>query len=54
MTDQTSGTPLGHSTLYRLVGQVRTTIPAEVMVRFEGVAGEFAQFDFGVADVRLQ
>jgi transposase len=23
------------------------------MVRFEGVAGEFAQFDFGVADVRL-
>jgi hypothetical protein len=24
-----------------------------VMVRFEGVAGEFAQFDFGVADVRL-
>ena len=48
-----AGTPLGLSTLYRLVGGVRATIPADVMVRFEGVAGEFAQFDFGVADVRL-
>ena len=48
-----AGTPLGLSTIYRLLGTVRPTIPAEVMVRFEGVAGEFAQFDFGVAEVRL-
>lgn len=48
-----AGTPLGLSTIYRLLGTVRPTIPAEVMVRFEGVAGEFAPFDFGVAEVRL-
>ncbi len=48
-----AGTPLGLSTIYRLLAIVRPTIPVEVMVRFEGVAGEFAQFDFGVADVRL-
>jgi transposase len=48
-----AGTPLGLSTIYRLLGTIRPTMPAEVMVRFEGVAGEFAQFDFGVADVRL-
>jgi len=48
-----AGTPLGLSTIYRLLGTVRPTLPAEIMVRFEGVAGEFAQFDFGVADVRL-
>lgn len=48
-----AGTPLGLSTTYRLLHAVRATVPAEVMVRFEGVAGEFAQFDFGVADVRL-
>ena len=47
------GTPLGLSTIYRVLGPVRATIPVDVMVRFEGVAGEFAQFDFGVADVRL-
>ncbi len=48
-----AGTPLGLSTIYGLLGTVRPTIPTKVMVRFEGVAGEFAQFDFGVADVRL-
>jgi transposase len=48
-----AGTPLGLSTIYRLLGTIRPTMPAEVMVRFEGVAGEFAPFDFGVADVRL-
>lgn len=48
-----TGTPLGLSTTYRLVAAVRTTIPAEVLVRFEGVAGEFAQFDFGEVSVRL-
>lgn len=47
------GTPLGLSTTYRVIAQARQQIPAEVMVRFEGVAGEFAQFDFGQVDVRL-
>lgn len=44
---------LGLSTTYRVIAAVRQTIPAELMVRFEGVAGEFAQFDFGHADVKL-
>lgn len=48
-----AGTPVGLSTTYRLVAQARTTLPVEVLVRFEGVAGEFAQFDFGEASVRL-
>jgi transposase len=48
-----AGTPLGLSTTYRVLGAVRRQIPAEVLVRFEGVAGEFAQFDFGEVDVRL-
>ena len=48
-----AGTPLGLSTTYRMLAAVRQTIPAEVMVRFEGVAGEFAQFDFGQVDVKL-
>lgn len=48
-----AGTPLGLSTTYRLIARVRTTIPTEVLVRFEGVAGEFAQFDFGEVSVRL-
>ena len=47
------GTPLGLSTVYRVLAGVRATIPAEVLVRFEGVAGEFAQFDFGEVSVRL-
>ncbi|HEX2648079.1 MAG TPA: IS21 family transposase [Candidatus Dormibacteraeota bacterium] len=47
------GTPLGLSTVYRLLAAVRATLPAELMVRFEGVAGEFAQFDFGEVSVRL-
>lgn len=48
-----AGTPLGLSTTYRLLASVRATIPAELLVRFEGVAGEFAQFDFGHVDVKL-
>ncbi len=48
-----AGTPLGLSTTYRLLESAKARVPADVMVRFEGVAGEFAQFDFGVADVRL-
>jgi transposase len=47
-----AGTPLGLSTIYRVVASVRATIPTEVLVRFEGVAGEFAQFDFGEVSVR--
>jgi transposase len=47
------GRPLGLSTLYRLLTQVRATLPADLLVRFEGVAGEFAQFDFGEVSVRL-
>ena len=47
------GTPLGLSTVYRVLAIVRSTIPASLQVRFEGVAGEFAQFDFGEVSVRL-
>lgn len=47
------GTPLGLSTVYRVLTGVRATLPAEMLVRFEGVAGEFAQFDFGEVSVRL-
>lgn len=47
------GTPLGLSTVYRVLAGVRATIPAALQVRFEGVAGEFAQFDFGETSVRL-
>lgn len=47
------GTPLGLSTVYRVLAAVRATIPAALLVRFEGVAGEFAQFDFGEVSVRL-
>ena len=48
-----AGTPLGLSTVYRLLTAVRATRPTPIMVRFEGVAGEFAQFDFGHTEVRL-
>ena len=47
------GTPLGVSTFYRLFRLEKAQLPAELMVRFEGVAGEFAQFDFGQTEVRL-
>jgi transposase len=47
------GTPLGESTFYRLLQREQAQVPVAVMVRFEGVAGEFAQFDFGHVDVRL-
>jgi transposase len=47
------GTPLGLSTVYHVLREVRATIPTALQVRFEGVAGEFAQFDFGEASVRL-
>ena len=47
------GVRLEESTFYRLLAEVEEAIPRELMVRFEGVAGEFAQFDFGQAVVRL-
>lgn len=47
------GIELGESTFYRLYRVERKKLPVELMVRFEGVAGEFAQFDFGHVDVRL-
>ncbi|HEX9754749.1 MAG TPA: hypothetical protein VGA42_03545, partial [Gemmatimonadales bacterium] len=47
------GTPLGLSTLYRVLGGVRATLPVELLVRFEGLAGEFGQFDFGEVSVAL-
>ena len=50
---RSEGTPLGLSTVYRVLHEVRATIPAPLQVRFEGVAGEFAQFDFGEVSVRL-
>ena len=47
------GSSLGLSTVYRVLASVHETIPAVLQVRFEGVAGEFAQFDFGQVSVRL-
>jgi transposase len=47
------GIRLGESTFYRIYRIEQKKLPAEIMVRFEGVAGEFAQFDFGESDVRL-
>lgn len=47
------GFTVGESTFYRIYRLEKAQLPAELMVRFEGVAGEFAQFDFGQADVRL-
>src|SRR5690606_31374823 len=47
------GVRLGESTFYRLYRRAVSALPATLMVRFEGVAGEFAQFDFGEVDVRL-
>ncbi|MES2179641.1 MAG: IS21 family transposase [Gemmatimonadota bacterium] len=51
LTDE--GTPVGLSTVYRVLAATRATMPAALLVRFEGVAGEFAQFDFGQVSVRL-
>lgn len=46
------GYAAGKSALYDLVRALRGAAPPPVMVRFEGTAGEFAQFDFGQAQVR--
>lgn len=47
------GHQVGESTFYRLLRHEWGQLPTELMVRFEGVAGEFAQFDFGQVDLRL-
>ena len=47
------GTELGESTFYRVYRIEHGRLPKELMVRFEGVPGEFLQFDFGQVDVRL-
>jgi len=48
-----AGHARGLSTVHRLLGATRPTLPPSVLVRFESVAGEFAQFDFGHVEVRL-
>ena len=42
----------GKSAAYDLVRRIRGPAPSRVMVRFEGLAGEFAQFDFGEVKVK--
>jgi len=41
----------GKSAVYELVKSLRGPAPSRVMVRFEGLPGEFAQFDFGTVRV---
>ncbi len=47
------GNELGESTFYRVFRLEKEKLLSALMVRFEGVAGEFAQFDFGQTDVRF-
>jgi transposase len=47
------GLGIGDSTFYRLLRTERAQLPVPLMVRFEGVADESAQFNFGEVDVRL-
>jgi transposase len=47
------GLLLGESTFYRLYGAEKAALPVELMVRFEGLPGEFAQFDFGQTEVEF-
>ena len=42
----------GKTAVYDVARTLRGPAPARVMVRFEGLPGEFAQFDFGTVDVR--
>lgn len=42
----------GKTAAYDLVRRLRGPAPTSVMVRFEGLAGEFAQFDFGQVQIR--
>ena len=41
----------GKTAVYDLVRRLRGPAPTGVMVRFDGLAGEFAQFDFGQVQV---
>jgi len=43
----------GKSALYDMVASMRAPTTAAPMVRFEGLAGEFSQHDFGTVDVRF-
>ena len=43
----------GRSAMYELIKRVRPERPKEPVVRFEGLPGEFAQFDFGEARVQF-
>jgi transposase len=47
------GYPGGKSALYELMKELRPQRPERPIVRFEGVAGEFSQHDFGHVDVRF-
>jgi transposase len=42
----------GKTAVYDLARKLRGPAPSRVMVRFEGLPGEFAQFDFGTVEVR--
>lgn len=48
---RTAGYKGGKSAVYALVRALRGPAPSRVMVRFEGLPGEFAQFDFGSVEV---
>jgi transposase len=47
-----AGYPGGKSALYSLVASLRPK-PAQPLVRFEGLPGEFSQHDFGQVDVEF-
>jgi transposase len=51
---RTAGYTGGKSALYELVTRLRVTSPTAPMVRFEGLAGEFSQHDFGHVDVHYE
>src|SRR5258708_38296953 len=46
-------TPLGLSTVYRLLAEGRATLPAELLVRFEGVAGGVSPLGFRGGSARV-
>lgn len=43
----------GRSAMFELVKRMRPAKPVEPLVRFEGLPGEFAQFDFGEVKLRF-
>ena len=43
----------GKSALYELIAAIRPHEPAQPLVRFEGLPGEFSQHDFGEVDVEF-